>query len=423
MPARIMRDLWEWPAEWSRRRLATGRRPAPDLVLAYLRSLGQEIRRTVRHLYTGYFAFVMASGIISIGARLQDMSALAWALLWMNVAAYVALGLLTLARLVWYGRDLLDDLTDPSRGVGFLTIVAATCVLGSQFVVVDRLMAVAFGLWVAGAALWCVLVYLVLALETMGGRTVGLESGLTGAWLMIVVATQAVAVLGTMVAPHAGPVEHAALFAMLTMYLLGSVLYVVIISLIFYRFVFVRMTPHQFTPAYWINMGAVAIISLAGSQIIGAGHRWAFLQGLHPFLVGFTLLFSAMATWWIPLLAILEAWRHAGVLASLRYDPAYWAMVFPLGMYTVATFDLARATGLAFLLAVPTVFVYVALVAWGATSLGLLRRVGGTIAAAAPPSEAFGAGRPIRAIRFREDRHVRFQPWRNFAPRRQAIRA
>jgi tellurite resistance protein TehA-like permease len=357
MPERIIRELRGWPAEVLQRWLATGRRLAPDLVLEYLRSLGRELRRTVRHLYPGYFALVMATGIISIGAGLLGMPSLAWALLWINAAAYLALVLLTLARLAWYGADLVDDLTDPARGVGFFTIAAATCVLGSQFVIVDRVIAVAFGLWVVGGALWCVLVYLFLALETTRQRSTRLDAGLTGGWLLIVVATQAVAVLGTMVASGADPGARVQLFAMLAIYLLGCVLYVLIISLIFYRLVFVRMTPPQFTPAYWINMGAVAITSLAGSQLIGAGPEWTFLQRLHPFLVGFTLLFWTTGTWWIPLLAILEAWRHARAHASLRYDPEYWAMVFPLGMYTVATLDLARTAGLAFLLAVPTVFI------------------------------------------------------------------
>jgi tellurite resistance protein TehA-like permease len=169
------------------------------------------------------------------------------------------------------------------------------------------------------------------------------------------------------------------------MYLLGCMLYLSIITLIFYRLTFISLTSAELTPPYWINMGAVAITTLAGATLILNAAQLSLLGELLPFLKGFTLFFWAAGTWWIPLLLILGIWRHGYKHYPLTYDPQYWGMVFPLGMYTASTFQLSKALNLDFLLAIPRVFIGIALVAWLATFVGLIRRV---VASVTRPSHA-----------------------------------
>ena len=199
-----------------------------------------------------------------------------------------------------------------------------------------------------------------------------LEKGLSGSWLIAAVATQSVSVLGTLLAGNFGEYRDVLLFFTLCMFFVGCMLYLLLITLIFYRFTFVDLTSERLTPPYWINMGAVAITTLAGARLMLAAGETRILADILPFLKGFTLFFWSGGSWWIPLLFILGAWRHIYMRYPLRYDPQYWGLVFPLGMYTVCTFQLSKALDFEPLMVIPKFFVYLAFVGWLAAAAGFI---------------------------------------------------
>lgn len=332
------------------------------------------IQTGVQELFPGYFALVMATGIVAIAAHLHNMAFIAQLLFALNKLFYVILWLLVIARLIFYIEKVSTDLTDHLRAPGFFTMVAGTCVLGSQYVLIAGDVSTAGILWGVGLVLWLVLIYSIIPLLMVKEAKPTLETGINGTWLIAVVATQSVSVLGTLIAGRMAQKE-VLLFFTLCMYLLGGMLYILIIALIFYRLLFFKLEPAQVTPPYWVSMGAVAISTLAGATLMLNTSQWAFLGELLPFIKGLTLFFWATATWWISVLVFLGWWRHITRHFPLRYDPAYWSLVFPLGMYTVCTFQLARALEMPFLFDIPRYFVYIALGAWLAAFAGLVNRL------------------------------------------------
>jgi len=323
-------------------------------------------------LHPAYFALVMATGIVSIAAHLLLSVWIARALLIFNLLAYPLIWSLSLLRAVRHRAQVLADVVHHGRAVGFFTTVAATSVLGSQCLVVAGATRLAFVLWIAGIVFWALLTYTIFTVLTVKRDKPSLPDGLNGGWLLAVVASQSVAVLGAQLLPEWEPAsrEVAALFC-LAMWLGGGMLYIWIIGLIFYRYTFFPMSPSDLAPPYWINMGAAAISALAGANLALAAPSSVIIRELLPFVRGLSLMWWATASWWIPMLVSLGVWRHVFSKFPLRYDPLYWGAVFPLGMYTVATVRMSAALEVTRLVAIARPFVYVALGAWCLAAVGL----------------------------------------------------
>lgn len=245
------------------------------------------IGRAAANLFPGYFALVMATGIISVAAHLSGMGLPARALLAVNLVAYPVLWALLLIRLIRFFPRVRADITDHARGPGFFTTVAGTCVLGSQLVIVAGRTEAAGVLWLVGLMLWVLVMYTFFTAVTVREDKPPLETGLNGAWLIAAVATQSVSVLGTLLSGHFAPYREPLLFFTLCMFLTGCMLYLLLIVLIFYRFTFLSLTSAALTPPYWINMGAVAITTLAGARLILAAPESRLLAEILPFIKGF----------------------------------------------------------------------------------------------------------------------------------------
>jgi tellurite resistance protein TehA-like permease len=190
------------------------------------------------------FGMVMATGIVAIAAQLLGLPLVARSLFGLSVVMYVVLWLLTLLRVLRHRQRFVGDLFDHLRGPGFFTVVAATSLLGSQFLLLAAHDAAGLVLWALALALWIALTYAIFTGLTIKPVKPPLAQGINGAWLLAVVSTQSIAVLSALLATHLGqPLKLELNFLALSMWLWGGMLYIWMMSLIFYRYTFFTLEP------------------------------------------------------------------------------------------------------------------------------------------------------------------------------------
>ncbi len=202
----------------------------------------------------------------------------------------------------------------------------------------------AWALWYASLALWAVLAYTPLIAVVLRSPKPGLGAGINGSWFLLTVSTESIAVLGALLLARSG--SDALAFICLAAFTLGLVLYLIVMTMVFLRWTFQALEPTEADPPAWIAAGAVAITVLAGSNLLLARDSSARIGRVAPFVEGIVVLAWATATFWFPLMVAIGIWRHIVRRVPLRYHPSYWAMVFPLGMYGVATYRMRLATQL-----------------------------------------------------------------------------
>ncbi|HEX7159804.1 MAG TPA: tellurite resistance/C4-dicarboxylate transporter family protein [Trebonia sp.] len=315
----------------------------------------------MRDLDPSYFALVMATGIVSRAMRLDGAVALSDALLVVALAVFVVMSGVYAMRLVRYRREFAADARDPRRAFGFFTFGAAAGVLAAPLAASGDT-AVAAVLLVLAVTGWLLLSYVVpMLIGGDGEETVRPPlAGANGTWFVWAVGAQAVAVAATAFPP---PVPEALAALGICCWVIGVVLYVVVAVLVATARLEFPLRPGDPTAPYWVFMGATAISVLAGSQILRLrGDPLA--PAVHAAASGLSVMMWAFGTWLIPLLVALAGWRHLLCHVSLRYEPAFWAVVFPVGMYGVASRELGVVLHVSWLVTLGRYEAWVALATW-----------------------------------------------------------
>lgn len=332
-----------------------------------------ETKNWLEGLYPGYFTLTMATGIIAIGLGLLESPVLADIMYSLTLVSWAVLFAIYSWRLVRYPRAVWSDLINPQLTFNFFTFVAATSVCG-LLVHQHGHHTLALAAWLAALLAWSMFLYFSFGSLMLlhGERSLKIVDG---GWLVCIVGTESLVLLGLKIIPLVGDYDALTMMVVFMLWGLGLMLYGIFVTLFSYRIFFMEMKYSDYTPQMWVIMGAAAISANASSALDMSDPVINVIAEVHPVIDSMALLTWAWATWWIPLLVVIGFWRHAVKKVPIRYEPRQWSIVFPLGMYTVASVQLSMASEVDPLHWISHVTVWVAVLAWGLLAAGLSRQI------------------------------------------------
>ncbi len=311
----------------------------------------------------------MATGIVSTGTATEGFSAVATVLLAVCVGTFFLLLIATVWRLVRFTSRVWADTRNPQKTFGHFTLVAALNVIG--LAIAPNHPGVTLVLAAASTPVWLLLIYGIFGYLMVGRRSGSTLKSVDGSWFLCVVATQSLsasaATLGRSFPVLAAPLGSVAI----ALWAVGVGLYLVLAGLVTLRLLDDPVSAKSLDPSYWIFMGATGSTVLAAARILSLPGHVPVLGITRHAVSGGSFLLWAVGTWWVPLLIGLGVWRYLLKRQPVTYGTGLWSVVFPLGMYAVASANFGRVGGLAFMEHMATVVVWVALAAWVAVT-GLL---------------------------------------------------
>lgn len=335
--------------------------------------ISTRVRDSVRALSPGYFAFVMAGGIVSIGLQLKDRTVASTAVLVVAAAGYAALVVLSLWRLIAFRQEMRADLTDSGRAFGFFTFIAGSNVLGIRLIG-EGWHSTAAVLLVVAALAWLVLGYVIPWTAVLGTTERPVLAKANGTWFVWVVASESVTIAAATLQPVYAEFERLLAAVAVFTWAVGLFLYAAAGIFVAARMLQYPLRPTDLTAPYWVSMGACSIIVVAGAHIVEMADA-PMVDATRGLIAGLAVVIWAFATWLFPPLIAAGWWRHRTHRIPLTYDSSLWSIVFPLGMYAVAGICLGRADDLPLVGMVGSVELWVAVGAWILVFAAMLHRI------------------------------------------------
>ncbi len=312
----------------------------------------------VRGFNPGWYGAVMGTAIVGVGAYLNPGSdrevltaahdvGLAFVILaWAEAAALLVPYLMRLLR----HRDAaLADLSNPVLGPLYGTFPGALLVLATATATVGPSLISTHAIVVTVAVLASFGAAITLALGVAFTYFLFIDDGprpdaANGGWFIppvanIVIPLPLLVLLGHVDAPSA----RLLLLLGYASLGIGLVLFILVAVVLFSRLIFHPLPHAQLAPSLWIGLGPIGVGTLAILRLSDAskpffGAEAAAIKSLST--VTATVLWGFGLWWLATAAALLVRYLRQG---PLPYGIGLWAFTFPLGAYTVGTFQLGKS--------------------------------------------------------------------------------
>lgn len=336
-------------------------------------------REIVRQFTPNWFTATMGTGILALALNqfpleVGGLKSIAQAIWFVNIGLFLLCTLLYVARWIFFfdgaKRIFHHSVMCMFFGaipMGLATIINGFLVFGSAHwgqASVD----IAHGLWWVDAAMALACAWLVPYLM-FTRQDHSLES-MTAIWLLPIVAAEVTAASGGLLLGHLAVGTEPLRILFLSYVLWGtSVLPAFgVLVILFLRMVLHKLPKRDMAVSSWLSIGPIGTGALALLLLGEQAPR--LLVGTRLAEVGFAVqgigivgaaMFWGFGLWWL-VLAILTTLRY--IRDGLPFNMGWWAFTFPIGVYSVATLNLGRMTGVYFFEVLGGLFVVMLAAFW-----------------------------------------------------------
>jgi C4-dicarboxylate transporter/malic acid transport protein len=342
----------------------------------------------IKHFSPAWFTMVMGTGSLANifylwGDRWLPGKNIGIILGALNALLFLFILVPWIVRWFTHFAQLKKELDHPVTGNFFVTMPLAAIILGSNFALMGGAFFGTSLLYFCSSA-WLIGTIGSLIFGTYAGynlvRKEKIEPSETNfAWLIPPVGSMAVPLIGTplvkLLAANS-PIFAREVFIINTAFFgLGFFLFLFIGAIVFTRLAVHALPAPAFTPTFWIPLGPIGVAAISLMGLADTAKALGLLASNE--LVYYTATVIWGAGLWFLGIAVLITCRNFAK-ENIPFTLSWWAFIFPLGAYTMATLKLAGyyASSLTFAYALALTILLVALWAMNSihTFFGILNR-------------------------------------------------
>lgn len=310
----------------------------------------------IRHFTLNWFTVTMGTGVVAlILPELPFNSELLWILgssLWQfNIVIFLLFSLLYGLRWLIFPKEAKQIFSHPTMSLflGAIPMGLATIINGllkfALPIYGELALALAQVLWYVDVVLAVSIAWLVPF--CMFSQQKHALSSMTAIWLLPIVACEVASASGGLLLQHLAVDQHA-VWILLASYLLWGISVLpafAILTILMLRMALHQLPSKELAISSWLALGPIGTGALA-MLLLGAQAPPVFssldMHSLGMFCqqagIFISLILLGFGTWWLGI-ALFTTLKH---LSDLPFNLGWWGLTFPLGVFSLAIFNLAE---------------------------------------------------------------------------------